>query len=69
MKKVLVTRIFSFFLDVFKYLLPHSHYNKCLFKQDGSPGTCQACVTLGLPEQIFQVAHLLMMENNCANLY
>ena len=38
---------------------------------DGCPGTtCRARVTLtlGIPEQMFQTAHLLMMENNCANL-
>ena len=41
-------------------------------KQDSCQGTtCQAHVTLtlGLPEQMFQMAHVLMMENNCTNLY
>ena len=41
-------------------------------KTRGCPGTtCQADVTLtfGLPKQMFQMAHLLMTENNCANLY
>ena len=38
---------------------------------DSCPGTCRAHMTLtfGLPEQMFPMAHLLMMENNCANLY
>ena len=36
---------------------------------DGCPGTCQARITLILPEQMFQMAHLLKMENSCANLY
>ena len=38
---------------------------------EGCPGTtCQARATLilGLPEQMSQVAYLLMMENNQANL-
>ena len=26
-------------------------------------------LTLGLPEQMFQMAHLLLIENNCANSY
>ena len=46
---------------------------KLLVKQDGCPETCQACVafTLDLPEQMFQMAHLLMMvmENIGANSY
>ena len=43
-----------------------------LQQQDGCPGTtCLAHMTLtfGLAEQMFQMAHLLMMENNHANLH
>ena len=33
--------------------------------------TCGVRVTLtfGLPKQMFQMTHLLMMKNDCANLY
>ena len=44
----------------------------CNPKPDGCPGaTCRARVTLtfGVAKQMFQMAHLLMMEYNCANLY
>ena len=40
-------------------------------KLEGCQGiTCQAqaTLTLGLPEQMIQMAYLVM-ENNCANLY
>ena len=40
-----------------------------LEKLKGCPGTkCGAHTTLTLLEQMFQMAHLLMTENNCANL-
>ena len=29
--------------------------------------TCQIPMTFDLPEQILQMTHLLMMEDNCAN--
>ena len=40
-------------------------------KLEWCPGTCQAHITLtlGLPEKMFQMAPLLKVENNCANLY
>ena len=43
-----------------------------ILRLEGCPGTtCRArmTLTLGLPEHMFQIAHLFMMENSCANLY
>ena len=50
----------------------HDQHFSQTYLSRGYPGTtCQAHVTLtlGLPEQMFQMTHLLMMENNCAYLY
>ena len=35
---------------------------------EGCPGTCRACVTLTLYEQVFKTAHLQVMEDNCIKL-
>ena len=41
-------------------------------KLDGCPRTTRwahMTLILGLPEQMFQMANLVLMENNCVNLY